>query len=70
MLVLNRRIGETVVIGDEVTVTVLAATGGQIRLGFDAPPNVSVHREEIYQKILRERYENEADENRPEVGNS
>jgi carbon storage regulator len=55
MLVLSRRIGETLVIGDDVTVTVLAVKGNQIRIGIAAPPEVQIHREEIYQRILKER---------------
>ena len=55
MLVLTRKVGETVVINDDVTVTVLGITGGIIKLGFNAPKNVSVHREEIYNKIQKEK---------------
>jgi len=55
MLILTRRIGETLMVGDEVAITVLGIKGNQIRLGVDAPKNVSVHREEIYQRIQRER---------------
>jgi carbon storage regulator len=51
MLILTRRIGETVVIGDDVNVTVLGVKGNQVRLGVNAPRDVSVHREEIYQRI-------------------
>jgi len=51
MLILTRRIGETLMIGDDVTITVLGVKGNQVRLGINAPKNVSVHREEIYQKI-------------------
>lgn len=54
MLILTRRVGETVVIGDEVTVTVLGVKGNQIRLGVKAPRSVSVHREEIFQRIREE----------------
>jgi carbon storage regulator len=55
MLILTRRIGESVKIGDEVTVTVLGVKAGQVRLGFTAPPNVVVHREEVYERIQAER---------------
>ncbi len=54
MLILTRRVGETLVIGDEVTVTVLGVRGNQVRLGVNAPKHVSVHREEIYQRIQNE----------------
>ena len=54
MLILTRRLGESVKIGDEVTITVLGMKGGQVRLGFTAPPNVAVHREEVYERIKAE----------------
>ena len=54
MLVLSRRMGETLVIADNIKLTVLGVSGGQVRLGIEAPRDISVHREEIYQKILRE----------------
>lgn len=54
MLILTRRVGETLMIGDEVTVTVLGVKGNQVRIGVNAPKNVSVHREEIYERIKKE----------------
>jgi carbon storage regulator len=54
MLILTRRVGETLMIGDEVSVTVLGVKGNQVRIGINAPKDVSVHREEIYQRIKRE----------------
>ena len=54
MLILTRRLGESVKVGDEVTVTVLGVKGLQVRLGFAAPKDVAVHREEIYERIKRE----------------
>ena len=57
MLILTRRVGETLVIGDDVVVTVLAVKGNQVRLGIKAPRSVSVHREEIFERIKREQEE-------------
>lgn len=54
MLILTRRVGGTVMIGDEVTVTVLGVRGKQVRVGINAPKHVAVHREEIYERIKRE----------------
>ena len=54
MLILTRRVGETVMIGNDVTVTVLGVKGNQVRIGINAPKDLAVHREEIYQRIKRE----------------
>ncbi len=54
MLILTRRVGESIMIGEEVVVTVLGVKGNQVRIGVNAPKEVSVHREEIYERIKRE----------------
>ena len=55
MLILTRRVGETLMVGDEVTVTALGVKGNQVRIGVNAPKEVAVHREEIYQRIQKEK---------------
>jgi carbon storage regulator len=56
MLILTRRVGETVMVGDDVTVTIVGVTGTHVRLGISAPKDVPVHREEIYERIQREQH--------------
>jgi carbon storage regulator len=68
MLILTRRVGETVMIGNEVTVTVLGVKGNQVRIGINAPKTVAVHREEIYERIKREQQGEHAHE--PEAASS
>jgi carbon storage regulator len=57
MLILTRRMGETLMIGEEITVTVLDVKGNQIRLGIQAPKEVAVHREEVYRRMQQEKAE-------------
>ena len=65
MLILTRRVGESLMIGDEVTVTVLGVKGNQVRIGVNAPKHVSVHREEIYERIRAEKHEPDAEDPPP-----
>lgn len=60
MLILTRRVGETVMVGDDVTITVLGVKGNQVRIGINAPKQVAVHREEIYARIKAEKSAAEA----------
>lgn len=62
MLILTRRIGETLIIGDDVNITVLGVKGNQVRLGINAPKDVSVHREEIYLRIQQEKEGSDTEE--------
>jgi carbon storage regulator len=54
MLILTRRVGETLMIGNDVTVTVVAVNGNQVRIGINAPKDVAVHREEVYERVKQE----------------
>ncbi|HEY8010939.1 MAG TPA: carbon storage regulator CsrA [Rudaea sp.] len=65
MLILTRRVGETLMIGDSVSVTVLGVKGNQVRIGINAPKDVAVHREEIFQRIKREHSEQGAQSEAP-----
>ncbi|MFI4956437.1 MAG: carbon storage regulator CsrA [Gammaproteobacteria bacterium] len=62
MLILTRRVGETLMVGDEVSITVLGVKGNQVRLGVNAPKTIAVHREEIYARIQQEKEGGEKEE--------
>jgi len=67
MLILTRRAGETVMIGSDITITVLGVKGNQVRIGINAPRDVAVHREEIYERIQNEKTAKAAEEPAPDA---
>ena len=65
MLILTRRAGETVMVGSDITITVLGVKGNQVRIGINAPKDVAVHREEIYERIQSEKSAQESGKTEP-----